>query len=78
MDIEEAATALYLHKGVVSDAAARLKIPELKLQRIIDRSPRLIRLHLELVALSTTRFSNKSSSLLMSLRRVGGSGRARR
>ena len=51
VDIEEAATALYLHGGVVEDAASRLKIPELKLQRIIDRSPRLTRLHKELVAL---------------------------
>ena len=51
VDIEEAATALYLHGGVVSDAAERLRIPSLKLQRIIDRSPRLTRLHKELVSL---------------------------
>jgi hypothetical protein len=51
VDIEEAATALYLHGGLVGEAASRLKIPELKLQRIIDRSPRLTRLHKELVAL---------------------------
>lgn len=51
VDVEEAATALYLDKGVVGDAAQRLRIPELKLQRIIDRSPRLTRLHKELVAL---------------------------
>ena len=51
VDIEEAATALYLHGGVIADAAERLRIPSLKLQRIIDRSPRLTRLHKELVAL---------------------------
>ena len=51
VDIEEAATALYLNRGVIEDAAARLKVEPLKLQRIVDRSPRLTRLHRELVAL---------------------------
>ena len=51
VDVEEAATALYLDQGVVADAAQRLRIPSLKLQRIIDRSPRLTRLHKELVSL---------------------------
>lgn len=51
LDIEECATALYLSKGVVSVAAERLKVESLKLQRVINRSPRLVRLHAELVAL---------------------------
>jgi hypothetical protein len=55
VDVEEAATALYLDKGVVDDAASRLRIPSLKLQRMIDRSPRLTRLHKELVALLNDR-----------------------
>ena len=51
LDIEECATALYLSRGVVSAAAERLKVESLKLQRVINRSPRLVRLHQELVAL---------------------------
>ena len=51
LDIEECATALYLSRGVVSAAAERLKVEPLKLQRVINRSPRLVRLHAELVAL---------------------------
>ena len=51
LDVEECATALYLSRGVVSAAAERLKVESLKLQRVINRSPRLIRLHAELVAL---------------------------
>ena len=51
LDIEECATALYLSRGVVSAAAERLKVESLKLQRVINRSPRLVRLHAELVAL---------------------------
>jgi len=51
IDVEEAATALYLAEGVVSVAAERLRVDSLRLQRAINRSPRLVRLHGELIAL---------------------------
>ena len=51
IDIEEAATALYLSEGLIGKAAERLKVEPLKLTRIISRSPRLVRLHAELTAL---------------------------
>ena len=51
VDIEEAATALYLAGGLIERAAERLKIEPLKLARIISRSPRLTRLHAELATL---------------------------
>ncbi len=55
IDIEEAATALYLAGGLIGQAAERLKIEPLKLTRIINRSPRLTRLHAELAALLNDR-----------------------
>ena len=51
LDIEECATALYLAEGVIGRAAERLKVEPLKLTRQIARSPRLTRLHGELVSL---------------------------
>ena len=45
VDIEEAATALYLSEGLIGKAAERLKVEPLKLVRIISRSARLTRLH---------------------------------
>jgi hypothetical protein len=48
---EEAATALYLAEGEVVLAAATLKVEPLRLIRVIRRSPRLTRLHQELVSL---------------------------
>ncbi len=51
LEIEEAATALYLAEGVISRAAERLKVEPLKLVRVIARSPRLTRLHAELTSL---------------------------
>jgi hypothetical protein len=51
VDVEEAATALYLCRGSVDGAAEKLRCDSLKLQRAINRSPRLVRLHAELVAL---------------------------
>ena len=51
IDIEEAATSLYLAEGVIGRAAERLKVEPLKLVRVISRSPRLTRLHAELAAL---------------------------
>ena len=51
LDIEEAATSLYLAEGVIGRAAERLKVEPLKLVRVISRSPRLTRLHAELASL---------------------------
>jgi hypothetical protein len=51
LEVDEAATALYLGKGIISDAAQRLKVEPLKLTRFINRHPRLTRLHAELVSL---------------------------
>ena len=51
VDIEEAATALYLSEGLIGRAAERLKVEPLKLARIISRSARLTRLHAELASL---------------------------
>ena len=51
IDIEEAATALYLAEGLIGRAAERLKVEPLKLVRIISRSARLTRLHAELASL---------------------------
>ena len=51
VDIEEAATALYLTGGLIGQAAERLKVEPLKLARMISRSARLTRLHQELASL---------------------------
>ncbi len=51
IDIEEAATALYLAEGLIGRAAERLKVEPLKLARVISRSARLTRLHAELASL---------------------------
>jgi hypothetical protein len=55
IDVEEAATALYLTQGSVDGAAGKLRCEPLKLQRAINRSPRLVRLHAELVSLLNDR-----------------------
>jgi hypothetical protein len=55
VDVEEAATALYLCHGSVDGAAEKLRCESLKLQRAINRSPRLTRLHAELVSLLNDR-----------------------
>jgi hypothetical protein len=55
LEIEECATALYLAQGDTDAAAGRLKVHPLRLQRTIDRSPRLQRLHGELIALLNNR-----------------------
>lgn len=55
LDIEECATALYLAQGDTDEAALRLKVHPLRLQRAIGCSPRLQRLHGELVALLNNR-----------------------
>jgi hypothetical protein len=43
-DIEEAATALFLKRGDLNAAAARLKVTPARLDRVVRRSPRLMRL----------------------------------
>ena len=55
VDPEEAATALYLAAGSVDEAAEKLKIDPLRMIRVINRSPRLTRLHAELQALLNDR-----------------------
>ena len=44
LDIEEAATALFLKHGDLDAAAARLKVTPARLNRVVRRSPRLMRL----------------------------------
>jgi hypothetical protein len=51
IDPEEAATALYLAEGEIEIAAQTLKVEPLRLIRVVRRSPRLTRLHAELVSL---------------------------
>lgn len=51
LEVDEAATALYLSRGIISDAAQKLRVDALKLTRFIARHPRLTRLHGELVSL---------------------------
>ncbi len=48
---DEAATALYLAEGVIAQAAERLRVEPLRLTRAISRSPKLRKLHEELVSL---------------------------
>jgi hypothetical protein len=51
LDVEEVATALYLTRGLIGQAAERLKVEPLKVVRSISRSARLTRLHAELASL---------------------------
>jgi hypothetical protein len=44
LDVEECATAIYLAKGDIGAAAARLKVTAAKLNRLVRRCPRLQRL----------------------------------
>ena len=44
IDLEDAATALFLEKGVIPAAAARLRVTAAKFQRTIRKSPSLMRL----------------------------------
>jgi hypothetical protein len=44
LDVEECATAIYLAKGDIRAAAARLKVTVAKLNRMVRRYPRLQRL----------------------------------
>ena len=41
VSIEEARTALWLDKGIVSKAAQRLKVPSARLRRLVNNSPYL-------------------------------------
>jgi hypothetical protein len=50
LDVEEAATALYLAHGDIDKAAARLKVTPARLDRVICRSPQLMRLKAVLLA----------------------------
>ena len=44
LDIEECATAIYLENGDLDAAAARLKVSRARLDRVVCRSSRLMRL----------------------------------
>ena len=44
LDVEECATAIYLAKGDIRVAAARLKVTVAKLNRLVRKCPRLVRL----------------------------------
>ena len=50
IDQEEAATALYLSNGDVSAAAELLKVSIPRFNRVVRRSPRLMRLKADLLA----------------------------
>jgi hypothetical protein len=50
IDIEEAATALFLKHGDIDAAAARLKVTPARLDRVVRRSRRLMRLKAVLLA----------------------------
>ena len=52
LDVEEAATALFLSHGDLNRAAARLKVAPARLSRIVRASPRLMRLRATLVGAS--------------------------
>jgi hypothetical protein len=44
LDVEEAATAIYIARGDINAAAALLKVTPARLNRIVRASPRLMRL----------------------------------
>ena len=44
LDVEECATAIYLKNGDLDAAAARLKVTPARLNKVVRRSPRLMRL----------------------------------
>jgi hypothetical protein len=44
LDVEDCATAIYLENGDLAAAAARLKVTPARLDRVVRRSPRLMRL----------------------------------
>jgi hypothetical protein len=50
LDLDEAATSLYLKHGDITAAAETLKVTPARLQRAIRASPRLIRLQAQLSA----------------------------
>ena len=55
VDIEEAATALYLAEGIIGRAAERLKVEPLEAGADHIQIPRLTRLHAELASLLNDR-----------------------
>jgi hypothetical protein len=48
LDVEEAATAIYLARGDISAAASLLKVTSSRLNKLIRRSPRLMLLRADL------------------------------
>jgi hypothetical protein len=59
IDADEAATALYLAKGVLQQAAALLKVADMRLRRLIQQSPRLQRIQTEQYGLAVDRSAGK-------------------
>jgi hypothetical protein len=59
IDADEAATALYLAKGVLQQAAALLKVSDVRLRRLIQHSPRLQRIQTEQYGLAVDRSAGK-------------------
>jgi hypothetical protein len=59
IDADEAATALYLAKGVLQQAALLLKVPDVRLRRLIQQSPRLQRIQTEQYGLAVDRSAGK-------------------
>ena len=50
LDVEECATAIYLAKGDIRAAAARLKVTSARLNKLLRRAPKLQRLCSDLAA----------------------------
>jgi hypothetical protein len=50
LDVEECATAIYLKNGDLDAAAARLKVTPARLDRVVRRSPRPMRLRARMLA----------------------------
>jgi hypothetical protein len=59
IDADEAATALYLAKGVLQQAAALLKVADMRLRRLVQQSPRLQRIQTEQYGLAVDRSAGK-------------------
>jgi hypothetical protein len=50
LDVEDCATAIYLENGDLDAAASRLKVTPARLNKVVCRSPRLMRLKAVMLA----------------------------
>jgi hypothetical protein len=78
IDVEEAATALFLAHGNVGDAARRLRVTRARLQRAIRASPRLIRLQARLNDVPESDDECTTATSSQSMRASAQTGGARR